>query len=299
VLLLGDHGQTVSGDHGGATSEEIDSFLFAYSTMPLIHLPPTAPSEGALRMVATRDFFTREYFKGEAPRRWTQKVPTEVPRVWQTDLVPTVSVALGMVVPFGNLGSLMVELLPASHTRHQDAYNVLAATRANCEQVLHFIETYQRATQGSLPPHLLRHLRRLYQDILSHIADDGTDRTLPLAPEVAWLLALRLRGLCVFAHVLAPVQASRQAGRQAGRQASKQGGMRECMRQGGSKPPHPLRRPASFASASLAPASAVHKSYCVRPPLAIASSTYLPSPQPTLLSYSFLNLPSVSSTYLP
>lgn len=29
LLVFGDHGQTINGDHGGGTSEEVDSALFA------------------------------------------------------------------------------------------------------------------------------------------------------------------------------------------------------------------------------------------------------------------------------
>lgn len=31
LLILGDHGMTVSGDHGGASSDETEALLFAYS----------------------------------------------------------------------------------------------------------------------------------------------------------------------------------------------------------------------------------------------------------------------------
>jgi phosphatidylinositol glycan class O len=103
VLFFGDHGQTVSGDHGGATPEEVESLLFAYSTLPLIspqqHCLQSLQSlraaggvggggvarsqeegddgmdTGEEAEAATADFFARAYFASSPPRAWQERLP--------------------------------------------------------------------------------------------------------------------------------------------------------------------------------------------------------------------------------
>ena len=110
VLFFGDHGQTVSGDHGGATPEEVESLLFAYSTLPLISLqqqslqslqslraagggggggPARSQEEGDDGIdteeleAATADFFARAYFASSPPRAWQERLPGTVVLVKQ------------------------------------------------------------------------------------------------------------------------------------------------------------------------------------------------------------------------
>jgi len=36
LLVMGDHGMTVTGDHGGESPDEVTSALFAYSSKPFL-----------------------------------------------------------------------------------------------------------------------------------------------------------------------------------------------------------------------------------------------------------------------
>lgn len=75
LLVFGDHGMSESGNHGGATPEEVSSVLFAYSKKPF-----------ALPISKRR------------------------PSVSQIDIVPTISLLLGAAIPLNNLGTLIPEL---------------------------------------------------------------------------------------------------------------------------------------------------------------------------------------------
>ena len=83
LVVMGDHGMDSKGDHGGESNDEVDAALWMYSKKnifgrmsPETSLPPK---------------FARERF-----------VP-------QIDLVPTLSLLLGMPIPFNNLGSPIEE----------------------------------------------------------------------------------------------------------------------------------------------------------------------------------------------
>ncbi|XP_043207338.1 GPI ethanolamine phosphate transferase 3-like [Amphibalanus amphitrite] len=95
LFVLGDHGMTRTGDHGGDSAAEVDAGLLVVSGRPL-------PAAAAAR-------------------------PDAIPQV---DLVPTLSALLGLPIPFSNLGTVRAELLPAAlrapalaaNVRQVDAY---------------------------------------------------------------------------------------------------------------------------------------------------------------------------------
>src|SRR6202000_750861 len=83
LVVMGDHGMDTKGDHGGESDDEIQAALWMYSkkgnfgrTVPANSKPPATAKE---RPVA------------------------------QIDLVPTLSLLLGMPIPFNNLGAPIEE----------------------------------------------------------------------------------------------------------------------------------------------------------------------------------------------
>jgi phosphatidylinositol glycan class O len=76
LLAFGDHGMTVTGDHGGESSDETDAALFAFSKRGF--LPPKAE-----------------------------------PKINQIDLTSTITLLLDAPIPFGSLGTPITELFNA------------------------------------------------------------------------------------------------------------------------------------------------------------------------------------------
>uniref|UniRef100_A0A182WCG9 Uncharacterized protein n=1 Tax=Anopheles minimus TaxID=112268 RepID=A0A182WCG9_9DIPT len=120
LLVIGDHGMTKTGDHGGETEDEVNSLLFAYSKgSPLL---------------------TRAY-DGHAET------------MQQIDLVPTLATMLGVPVPYSNLGQIMFQLLPDvrvdTFLRYQLA---LVHLWQNARQVQSYFQQYgePRPTEAAL-----------------------------------------------------------------------------------------------------------------------------------------------------
>ena len=122
-LLMGDHGMTDDGDHGGATTKETDSGLFVYSKRP---------------------------FGGDPNKRWNSTLHAweegnllehrfQEPRiVAQVDLVSTISLLLGLPIPYSNLGGIVPELFVRSNN-----WNELAeAWLVNSLQVMRYLRDY-------------------------------------------------------------------------------------------------------------------------------------------------------------
>ncbi|XP_052894228.1 GPI ethanolamine phosphate transferase 3 [Anopheles moucheti] len=110
LLVIGDHGMTKTGDHGGETLDEVESLLFAYSKgSPLL---------------------SRGY-------------DGHVDTMQQIDLVPTLATLLGVPVPYSNLGQIMFQLLPDvrvdTFLRYQLA---LVHLWQNARQVQNYFQQY-------------------------------------------------------------------------------------------------------------------------------------------------------------
>ncbi|KAL2785468.1 hypothetical protein BJX66DRAFT_314800 [Aspergillus keveii] len=140
LVVMGDHGMDSKGDHGGESDDEVNAALWMYSkkgifgrTKPETVLPPK---------------YARERF-----------VP-------QIDLVPTLSLLLGIPIPFNNLGSPIEEafagpngndwnnlvtvnrLASAQIKRYQHAYAQSRGDDGAESQLLGFWETAENELQG-------------------------------------------------------------------------------------------------------------------------------------------------------
>ncbi|WKX88789.1 hypothetical protein Q1695_008428 [Nippostrongylus brasiliensis] len=99
LVVMGDHGMTSTGDHGGDSDDETHAGILVYSPGQLL---PSLPSE--LR---------------------------------QIDLVPTLSLLLGLPIPFSNLGVVIEALFPQKLVEQ--------AIALNYEQVRRFANSYAAA----------------------------------------------------------------------------------------------------------------------------------------------------------
>ncbi|XP_049292866.1 GPI ethanolamine phosphate transferase 3 [Anopheles funestus] len=110
LLVIGDHGMTKTGDHGGETEDEVESLLFAYSKgSPLL---------------------TRGY-DGHADT------------MQQIDLVPTLATMLGVPIPYSNLGQIMFQLLPDARVDTFLRYQLaLVHLWQNARQVQSYFQQY-------------------------------------------------------------------------------------------------------------------------------------------------------------
>ncbi|KAL3621584.1 hypothetical protein CASFOL_036496 [Castilleja foliolosa] len=91
LLVMGDHGQTLNGDHGGGTAEEVETTIFAFSSKkPSIPLLTTADSSSC-----ELDMHGRRVC---------------VDSIQQLDFAATISALLGIPFPFGSIGRVNPEL---------------------------------------------------------------------------------------------------------------------------------------------------------------------------------------------
>lgn len=125
LVLLGDHGMDHTGNHGGDSILETSSAVWIYSKgAPLSSSFVTAPPE----------ILPKTTFPGESvPHRFIQQI----------DLVPTISLLLGLPIPFNNLGSIIPELFDRGDS------SVGEALEMNVHQVKRYLDVYRASESGS------------------------------------------------------------------------------------------------------------------------------------------------------
>lgn len=115
LMVVGDHGMTESGDHGGDTEDEMESAMFIYSTKHLIDTQMQLNIETKLT-------------------------------VNQIDMVPTIAVILGIPIPFSNIGNLIMEALPSMTKMDDENWSdfdfILHSLHRNIFQIQYYINTY-------------------------------------------------------------------------------------------------------------------------------------------------------------
>ncbi|OJJ81894.1 mannose-ethanolamine phosphotransferase GPI13 [Aspergillus glaucus CBS 516.65] len=117
LVIMGDHGMDSKGDHGGESDDEVEAALWMYSKKGMFGRTST---ETALPPKSPRERF----------------VP-------QIDLVPTLSLLLGMPIPFNNLGSPIEEAFAGTYGN--DVKNLAAVNRLTSAQIKRYQHEYAAA----------------------------------------------------------------------------------------------------------------------------------------------------------
>lgn len=117
LVVMGDHGMDIKGDHGGESDDEVEAALWMYSK---------------------RGVFGRGHNGQTTPPSTAKERP-----VGQIDLVPTLSLLLGMPIPYNNLGAPISEAFVGPREpqwRNLATVNALAAA-----QIHNYQQEYSRA----------------------------------------------------------------------------------------------------------------------------------------------------------
>ncbi|KAL5702939.1 hypothetical protein ACHQM5_028097 [Ranunculus cassubicifolius] len=159
LLVMGDHGQTLNGDHGGGTSEEVETSLFAMS----LKNPPASISFG--------------HHTSSMPDSDGNK--TRISSMQQLDFAVTVAALLGIPFPFGSIGRVNPELYALTSGTwdqtptgaasckkksnleewKQNYANVLCT---NSWQVKRYIDAYSKSAVIGFPSEDLIHVQHMY-----------------------------------------------------------------------------------------------------------------------------------------
>lgn len=117
LVVMGDHGMDTKGDHGGESDDEVEAALWMYS------------QKGA---------FGRLHSDSLLPPTTAKERP-----IAQIDLVPTLSLLLGLPIPYNNLGSPIVEAFTGA--REPDWKNLADVNALTSSQISNYQREYSLA----------------------------------------------------------------------------------------------------------------------------------------------------------
>jgi phosphatidylinositol glycan class O len=166
VVVFGDHGMTKDGNHGGSSSQEKRAALYIHTSEnapPLTHVSPGSEMDDRWRVQEESTLLVnREHGDDihDGPRT-----------VAQVDLLPTLSLLLGVPIPFENLGKVIPEIFHYSdkqshsnsgsnlltkgkqeHTVTCDdvsrLYHLSKALRLNALQQLRYMQVYSETASA-------------------------------------------------------------------------------------------------------------------------------------------------------
>lgn len=147
LVLMGDHGMSPEGDHGGESLEELMSTLFVYSGRPLLH------EDEYYHELYTRIHDARAKRLGYDIRSISERLEydaTRYPVIAQIHLVPTLAYLFQVPIPFGNLGAIVPNvLLPGGHldNKMRNLLYMIGQFRMNALQVRDYLIHYSQHTQ--------------------------------------------------------------------------------------------------------------------------------------------------------
>jgi GPI ethanolamine phosphate transferase 3 subunit O len=111
LLVFGDHGMTFTGDHGGDSNDEVEALLFAYSKKPFV--PKTFDDNANF--------------------------------LQQIDLTSTIATILGVPIPFSNLGTIFLQLLPQKNYEDVENHRLLLMHMwQNAKQIQDYFTIYSK-----------------------------------------------------------------------------------------------------------------------------------------------------------
>ncbi|CAO3594657.1 unnamed protein product [Absidia cylindrospora] len=116
LVVMGDHGMSVEGDHGGESVEELMSGLLLHSGRPLTIDHDLTPFETSTYFddLIGRMHRTRTSILGYDTKKISQRLhynASAYPIVPQIHLASTLAYLLHLPIPFGNLGALIPDVL--------------------------------------------------------------------------------------------------------------------------------------------------------------------------------------------
>ncbi|KAG9460009.1 hypothetical protein H6P81_004517 [Aristolochia fimbriata] len=166
LLVMGDHGQTLNGDHGGGTPEEVETALFAMN----LKSPPTTASS---------------IFDSSSCRLNVEGKELCVSTIQQLDFSATIAALLGVPFPFGSIGTVNHELftLVAGTWSQQNAdaakcvdmelwmQNYINVLCINSWQVKRYIDLYSLSSIIGFSKEDMLHVGELYAQAQANYSD--------------------------------------------------------------------------------------------------------------------------------
>ncbi|KAJ2347737.1 mannose-ethanolamine phosphotransferase gpi13 [Coemansia sp. RSA 2671] len=160
LYVFGDHGMDPKGDHGGDSPREVDAALWVYSNRAWNTKEGKERSSRVLEQASAlvkneplgaaldddlKDGWWLNTHLSDDYRQLLE--PSKLRSIPQIDLVSSLSLTLGLPIPFNNLGAVIPEMF-ASDTSADGEWGLLRALRLNAAQTMRYLDTYVESSRS-------------------------------------------------------------------------------------------------------------------------------------------------------
>ncbi|KAJ2075835.1 mannose-ethanolamine phosphotransferase gpi13 [Coemansia sp. S155-1] len=158
LYVFGDHGMDPKGDHGGDSPREVDAALWIYSNKAwntkegkerssrVLEQASALVKNEALGTALDDDLKSGWWLNTHLSDDYRKLLePSELRSIPQIDLVSSLSLTLGLPIPFNNLGAVIPEMF-ASDTDGE--WGLLRALRLNAAQTMRYLDTYVESSRS-------------------------------------------------------------------------------------------------------------------------------------------------------
>ncbi|KAJ1723167.1 mannose-ethanolamine phosphotransferase gpi13 [Coemansia erecta] len=166
LYVFGDHGMDSKGDHGGDSPREVDAALWTYSNVKwntheasgridrvletaesiLGNLSLTDVLDGDLRSSWWLNTHLSDDYRMKDGKLLVE--PVKMRSVPQIDLVSTLTMSLGLHIPFNNLGAVIPEFFASDSSGPDSEWGLIRALRLNAAQVMRYLEKYMDSSKS-------------------------------------------------------------------------------------------------------------------------------------------------------
>lgn len=147
LIVLGDHGMTNEGEHGHGSPKELDTAIAAYNKKGFQKFQQTGLDS---LMKSVKETMT----------------PTK-----QVDIAATLSMLLGVPVPFSNMGQIIGDLYPVTETKTESAcpesnflIQMVQDNYLNSLQIANYFEKYQKKTH-LFEKHDVKAIKSMHEEV--------------------------------------------------------------------------------------------------------------------------------------
>ncbi len=168
LLLFGDHGMLLNGNHGGSTEEEVSTVLFVYSKVPLgyqrLKKHPMYPLVKSCM----------ESLPHRSPYRHPLNETGSPQQIQQIDMVPSIARIAGVPIPHNNLGTVIPALLVRGpgNSWVDAMYDLTVEFMGNAYQAYNYVAQYvniagpSKSLSGADSDYLLGEMRKFREEFV-------------------------------------------------------------------------------------------------------------------------------------
>ncbi|KAJ2744531.1 mannose-ethanolamine phosphotransferase gpi13 [Coemansia sp. BCRC 34301] len=165
LYVFGDHGMDPKGDHGGDSPREVDAGLWIYSNKVWNTKGGAERSARVLEQASrlVKDEPLGASLDDDLKSGWWLNThitddyrsmalepslePKKLRSIPQIDLVSSLSLSLGLAIPFNNLGAVIPEMFASDDSIHGE-WGLLRALRLNSAQAMRYLDTYVNSSRS-------------------------------------------------------------------------------------------------------------------------------------------------------